>query len=672
MPSSFLRSLTFSDVNGLIRTLSRRPAQESDFWSVDAIRKNAESQGEYEPFEEALPSLRAGVLRSVLRAEKRQFKVMFGIHVVDVHVSILSALLTVQILKTFEATPSGFVLSDVLFADPTPNQKWAVAAGLAVSVFVFNVFAACLHAQKIEREMLLVYRIQTKLASYVQRFVFAISRQARVRIPTGDITNLAQNDAKRIAEFFAHAMVDFPVLFLSVAVIVGIMHAMLGPAAYVGLGIVLLQIPLSSVFSWIGEKLHRELMRRSDARVSLVTEWVQAARLVRYFGWDQKFARDIRARSASEFRQELKVKGQFSFAFALSTSWSFVVCLGLFAGFLWFQAGVGASEIFAAIWLAAILGHQLNPLPWFVSILAQSRVGARRLEGFFQARTQEEEFAPLADVAAASKNVPESAFHALGEWTKTRPASLRFGYVLENVTVKFEDALVPVFENVSLAIPAGKLTAITGTVGAGKSLLLQLLLGDVVPAKGIVWLVVEVAPKDAAFGCERVRVPLHTPETLAFVRGFETYVPQEAFVASGTLRENVPLCYHVPDEEFPREADVVKSLEAASLEIDVRTFPDGLSTELGERGVNLSGGQKQRLSLARSVFRSLDAGVNIILLDDPLSAVDKDTERLLVQSLFDGVWNDGARTVVWATHRLDYLDRAAQVIDLDELQRART
>jgi ABC-type multidrug transport system fused ATPase/permease subunit len=193
--------------------------------------------------------------------------------------------------------------------------------------------------------------------------------------------------------------------------------------------------------------------------------------------------------------------------------------------------------------------------------------------------------------------------------------------------------------------------------------LLQLLLGDVVPVAGVVWLGVEVT--QGALEGTNLRVPLHTPEVLAFVRAFETYVPQEAFVASASVRENVPLRY-LEQGEAPgvsEDAAIVKSLERASLDLDERTFPDGLATELGERGVNLSGGQKQRLSLSRSVF----AGVNVILLDDPMSAVDKDTERVLVERLFDEAWKDGFRTILWATHRLDYVDRAVCVVDLDAL-----
>ncbi len=630
-----------------------------------AVRRAAESTGDYEPFGTALPRLRRGVLGSVIRWERRLFREMFSIHVVDVHVSIFAALLAVQILRTFEEAPRGWSVSRAVFgAAPTDLEKFFVAASLALIVFLANVVAASLHAQKIEREMLVVYRVQTRLASHIQRFVFAMGRAAKVRMPTGDITNLAQNDARRIAEFFAHAMVDFPVLFLSVAVIVTIMRFMLGEAAWIGLAIVLLQIPLSSLFSWLGGRLHAELMRRSDARVSLITEWVGAARIVRYFGWGDRFAVDVRQKALSEFRQELKVKGQFAFAFGLSTSWSFLVCLGIFAGFLWFGADAGPSEVFAAIWLSSILGHQLNPLPWFVAIFSESRVGAKRLETLFKAPTQEEEFAPLADVReAAARTLDARARLVLADLAQSPPSALRLGYALEGVTVKFDDAASPLFENLTLTIPAGKLTAITGTVGSGKSILLQLLLGDVVPARGVVWLDIEIGEgPHAGIG---LRVPLHTPEALACVRRFETYVPQEAFVASASLRENVPLRYLEAGEgpESGEDARIVKSLEAAALELDARSFPDGLSTELGERGVNLSGGQKQRLSLSRSVF----AGVNVILLDDPMSAVDKDTERLLVERLFDDAWKEGHRTIVWATHRVDFLDRAAQVVDLDAI-----
>jgi ATP-binding cassette subfamily B protein len=85
-----------------------------------------------------------------------------------------------------------------------------------------------------------------------------------------------------------------------------------------------------------------------------------------------------------------------------------------------------------------------------------------------------------------------------------------------------------------------------------------------------------------------------------------------------------------------------------------------LSTELGERGVNLSGGQKQRLSLARAIH----AGRPLVFLDDPMSAVDTETEERLVRELFEGCWRSSA-TIIWATHRLAHLALARHIIVLD-------
>jgi ABC-type bacteriocin/lantibiotic exporter with double-glycine peptidase domain len=142
-----------------------------------------------------------------------------------------------------------------------------------------------------------VFRVQAYLTRWLNAFTLNLSRREKGRYPTGDIVNLAQTDSRHIAEFFAHAAVDFPVLFVSVSLIVAVMWSIVGQAAWIALLVLLLQIPVSVFFSWLGQKLHGELMRRSDTRLSLVTEWVQAARLVRYFGWSKKFVDDIRQAS---------------------------------------------------------------------------------------------------------------------------------------------------------------------------------------------------------------------------------------------------------------------------------------------------------------------------------------------------------------------------------------
>ena len=630
--------LMFSDVEPLLHTLKSRPGQESDLRSLVWVKRIFSDKHKFsEGIESVLPQLRLSIMKTVAQCERISLIKMFSIHVVDVICSVGAALLAVNILRSFESRT-------------TESTSYLVTQSVvaAALVFLLNILSSSLHAQKIERETLVVFRVQAYLTRWLNAFTLNLSRREKGRYPTGDIVNLAQTDSRHIAEFFAHAAVDFPVLFVSVSLIVAVMWSIVVQAAWIALLVLLLQIPVSVFFSWLGQKLHGELMRRSDTRLSLVTEWVQAARLVRYFGWSKKFVDDIRQASQREFLQDLRLKAHYSASFGLSTSWWMLVAVGVFAGFLWFHQEKTASQVFAAIWLSSILGQQLNPLPWFIRIYAEAKVGSQRLESLFRSQTQSE------DIAVREFSVPADVEQTI---LKAREIC-DVEFVLDQVWVEWPDVSVPALKNVNCVIPANCLTAIVGPVGAGKSVFIQMLMAEITPTRGCVFLRCKV--RHLGEGWESVELPLHTPTGLALLRRVQTFVPQEAFVAAATVRENVPLRY-LSDGEQESDADVVRALECAQLGIDIDTFPAGLATELGERGVNLSGGQKQRLSLARAVH----ARRPVVFLDDPLSAVDSDTEAQLVSRLLLGEWQNQT-TIIWATHRLAHLRAARQVLVLDD------
>jgi ABC-type multidrug transport system fused ATPase/permease subunit len=631
---------SFSDVNPLMKELRTRAARRGDIDSSPWTRRIFADQQDYPALlSEAVAPLRRSVMRTIARCERVSLWKMFFIHMIDVIFSIAAALMAIRILKVFEQ-------SDSLLST---TQKVAVALALALGVFFLNVIAAALHAQKIEREMFVFFRVQSYLTRTLNEFVLNMSRNAKARYSTGDVVNLAQTDARHVGEFFAHAAVDFPVLFFSSALIVFVLWWSVGPAAFIAFAILLLQIPVSLLFSKVGQRFHHELMRRSDRRLSLVTEWIQAARLVRYFGWSPRFVEDISTAARKEFRQDLKLKAHYSGTFAISTSWWMIVAIGVFAGFLWFHSGQSASQVFAAIWLSSILGQQLNPLPWFVRIFSEAKVGSRRLQELFVQTLQVEEFARrgfsvLPDNRCSERDVADVQ---------------RVSFVLEDVWVEWPESSTPALQAVSCRIPAGGLTAIVGPVGAGKSVFLQTLMGEITPTQGQVKIEADVVLNDGRR--ESLCWPVHTSQALALLRRIQTFVPQEAFVAAATVRENIPLRYLSPEDwDASFDARVVSALEKAQLALDVESLPLGLATELGERGVNLSGGQKQRLSLARATF----AERRLILLDDPLSAVDTQTEDRLVEELLEGIWNN-SQTVIWATHRLAHLSKAAHILVLE-------
>ena len=175
-----------------------------------------------------------------------------------------------------------------------------------------------------------------------------------------------------------------------------------------------------------------------------------------------------------------------------------------------------------------------------------------------------------------------------------------------------------------LDIPAGALVAVTGPVGSGKSALARALLGLYPLASGQVLLDgrpledVPVAERAARTG----------------------YLPQDSYLFSGTVRDNIllgsaTLCQapdHVPDgvRDHPVLASAVS---CAALAEDLRTFPASLETEIGELGIRVSGGQRQRIALARALAASGRLAPGLLILDDPFSALDLDTEAQIVASL---------------------------------------
>ena len=195
-----------------------------------------------------------------------------------------------------------------------------------------------------------------------------------------------------------------------------------------------------------------------------------------------------------------------------------------------------------------------------------------------------------------------------------------------------------VLRGVELALEPGEIVAVCGPTGAGKTTLLNLLPRFYDPTGGRV-LVGGVDTRDVPVRELRAAVALVTQKPVLF---------------SVLLREN--LLSARPDADW---ADVLAACDAAGVSAFVDDLPEGYDTLIGERGVNLSGGQRQRVALARALL----AGARVLVLDDPMSAVDTETERLLVENLRPAV---AGRTVLVATQRLSTIGVADRAVVLDQ------
>ncbi|MFP8963443.1 ABC transporter ATP-binding protein [Streptomyces nanhaiensis] len=207
----------------------------------------------------------------------------------------------------------------------------------------------------------------------------------------------------------------------------------------------------------------------------------------------------------------------------------------------------------------------------------------------------------------------------------------------EGVDFSYQEG-VPVLRGVSFTVPDRGLTAIVGSSGAGKTTLFQLIERFHHPDAGTV----RIAGRDVA-GLR-----------LAELRSMVGYVEQDAPLLRGTIREN--LTYANPDAD---DAEIARALRLASLDGFVAELPDGLGTELGERGAGLSGGQRQRLAIARTLLQRPE----VILLDEVTAHLDSDTEAALRDAI-----TEAARecAVLAIAHRLSTIVRADRIIVMEE------
>ena len=207
-----------------------------------------------------------------------------------------------------------------------------------------------------------------------------------------------------------------------------------------------------------------------------------------------------------------------------------------------------------------------------------------------------------------------------------------------NLTFRYHPNDEPVLRDVNLKIPAGHTVAFVGRTGSGKSTIANLIPRLIEAPEGMV--VIDGVPIQ--------EYPLKQ------LRASIGYVPQETFLFSDTVKENIK--FGVDKAE---QADVEWAAEIAGLSEDIAGFPDGFEALVGERGITLSGGQKQRTAIARAVLRE----PKILILDDALSSVDTYTEEKILAQL-RGVMRD--RTSLIVSHRISTVRDADLICVLDE------
>ncbi|ROW06523.1 hypothetical protein VMCG_04290 [Cytospora schulzeri] len=427
----------------------------------------------------------------------------------------------------------------------------------------------------------------------------------------GKILNLMRNDVYEIAQRFWEFANFFtkPMNFVLTIVLI---WKILGPAALGGVLLVVFAQILNSfiiraLVSW--ERARRAV---TDVKLQVTAQFVEAIRHLRWYDWQDRWLGQILASRQKELRYRVIVN-LINKAVAATNKISayFFPVAAFYAYTIIGGKPLRIDVAFPALNLFAMLNQNLNELPGLITVLLNASVAMGRIENFMAEPNKEEEF--------GSGAYGESVAEPLGELKMSfREASFSWpGSPQKHV-----------LSDVSFDAGPG-VTAVCGKVGFGKTALLHAILGELDDKGGI------------------RKVP---NEMIG-------YCAQTPWLQSMSIRENILFSSGL-DETRYRQV-----LAACCLVPDLANWKAGDLTMIGENGVGLSGGQKARVALARAVYSK----ARILLLDDPIAALDHQTAETILRNLFTNTDLTQGRMLVFVTHRMDLLTRYAnQVLEISQ------
>jgi ATP-binding cassette subfamily B multidrug efflux pump len=437
------------------------------------------------------------------------------------------------------------------------------------------------------------------------------------RYRTGDIMARLTNDLNAVRMLLGPAIMYSA---NTVMFTVGAVFYLLRVSPYLTL-VALAPAPVASILvQYLGRRIH-DRFERIQASFSEISAQAQenysGARLVRAFAREESqisLFEDLNRRYIGRALRLVQLMGMLwpTLEFILGVSMIITLLAG---GHLVLQHRISVGQFVEFNTYMILLIWPIIAVGWVVNIFQRGTASVKRIDELLQQL-------PAIDDSAADTAIPRGT--VLGGDVEFRHLDFSYG----NTSV---------LRNISLRIPAGSSLAIVGPTGCGKTTLVNLLARLYEAPEGS--LLIDGRP---------VR-----DYPLSVLRGNIGMVPQETFLFSDTIREN--LKFGAPDASAE---EMLKAAEAAHIRQEFEEFPQGFETMVGERGVTLSGGQKQRTAIARALLRR----PSILILDDALASVDTYTEERILGGLRSYT---AASTTILISHRVSTVRNADQIAVLD-------
>ena len=473
------------------------------------------------------------------------------------------------------------------------------------------------------------YQCRVAVSVAVYKKALRLSNSARQGTTLGELVNLMQVDASKIEMFVPQIHVLWDGL-LQVTGYMTILYTLIGWPCFVGLGIMMCAGPIQAKLLKRLFGYNRQMAKHTDTRIKLTNEALQGVQSMKMYTWEEAFEKKIKQERDQELSYLKSIALTRGFSRAYMSALPGIVAVSSFAIYAYFvqDSNVSAARLFAALVAFEQLRFPLLFYPMALAQLAQARVSSSRVENFLG----------MKEINEGEKNHEKFFFRDLSQskdavgihvrdttiyWSKNTQMNTRNTEMTEGTQRVSES--VPVLSGLSFDVNQGELCAVIGRVASGKSTLCSAILNETVVDNGSIHL-----------------------------NGSVSYAAQSPWILNATVRDNILFGKPYDEEKYNNV------LRVCQLTHDLDVLDYGDLTEIGERGINLSGGQKQRVSVARAAYSDSD----IVILDDPLSALDPEVGKKLFHECIKGYMR--GKTIVFVTNQIQFVSSCDKIIALKD------
>nr|XP_022309966.1 multidrug resistance-associated protein 1-like isoform X1 [Crassostrea virginica] len=492
---------------------------------------------------------------------------------------------------------------DFLDNKQTDNRPLWNGWALAIAFFVCGEIESVFFCQGAFGMMTLGLKIKVALVGLIYQKSLTMSNAAKNQYTIGDIVNLMSVDCQRIQDAF---MFQYEILSFFVTLGAGLylIWNQMGVATFGSVAVIIVITVLNIFFGKLQQKYQSVILSLKSSRIKLLNEVLNGIKVLKMYAWEPSFTTkllNIRSKEMVYLKKVCMVTA-FSVLFSVHSPFLMNYFILLIFTLMTSSSQLSAGRVFVSLSIINTLRFTITMVPFVITGLIQMLVSIRRIEEFLCKEDLNPENVSTSINTGYAINIEKGHF----TWDRRTPRNT--------------------LNRINLKIGEGKLVAVVGQVGAGKSSLIAAMLGEMEKVQG------------------RVNI-----------QGTVAYVPQEAWIQNLTVKENILFSSKFNEKKYRRV------IEACALLPDLAILSAGDNTEIGERGINVSGGQKQRISLARAVYSNSD----VYLLDDPLSAVDSHVGKSLFKDVIgpEGLLRHKTRILV--THGVHWLPKVDLVVVMD-------